>query len=94
MVGKEYRLNGFEKEEDTGLWAEGERVTLECRRLRDGELFAKCYSMIKSRRWAGHVAHVERVKDRFFLRKPEGNRPLGRPRYRWKMVLNGSSKAG
>jgi len=35
-------------------------------------------------RWAGHVAHVGERRDvcRVFLRKPEGKRPLGRPRRR------------
>ena len=33
-------------------------------------------------RWAGHVACVEASKNiyRVLVRKPEGNRPLGRPR--------------
>ena len=36
-------------------------------------------------RWAGHVARmgVEREVYRVLLRKPEGRRPLGRPRRRW-----------
>jgi hypothetical protein len=42
--------------------------------------------MMKSRRmrWAGHVAQMrnERKVNRLFVRKPEGKRPLGRPRYR------------
>ena len=43
--------------------------------------------VIKSRRmrWPGHVAHMgeERGAYRFLLGKPEGKRPLGRPRRRW-----------
>ena len=43
--------------------------------------------VIKSRRmrWAGHVARmgVERAVKRVLLGKPEGRRPLGRPRRRW-----------
>jgi len=43
--------------------------------------------MIKSRRmrWAGHVARMseERGLYKFFVGKPEGKRPLGRPRRRW-----------
>jgi len=42
--------------------------------------------VIKSRmRWAGHVAHMgeERGVYRFLVGKPEGKRPLGRPRRRW-----------
>ena len=41
----------------------------------------------KSRRmrWAGHVARMgeERGVYRVLVRKPEGRRPLGRPRRRW-----------
>ena len=35
--------------------------------------------------WAGHVAHMEeeRVVHRVLVGKPEGERPLGRPRRRW-----------
>jgi len=43
--------------------------------------------VIKSRRTrlAGHVAHMgeERSVYRFLMGKPEGKRPLGRPRRRW-----------
>ena len=43
--------------------------------------------VIKSRRmrWAGHVALMgeERAVYRVLLGKPEGRRPLGRPRRRW-----------
>ena len=36
-------------------------------------------------RWAGHVARMgeERGKYRVLVGKPEGRRPLGRPRRRW-----------
>jgi len=36
-------------------------------------------------RWAGHVARMgkERGVYRVLVGKPEGNRPLGRPRRRW-----------
>ena len=43
--------------------------------------------VIKSRRmrWAGHVARMgeERGAYRVLVGKPEGKRPLGRPRRRW-----------
>ena len=43
--------------------------------------------VIKSRRmrWAGHVARMgeERGVYRVLLGKPEGKRPMGRPRRRW-----------
>jgi len=36
-------------------------------------------------RWAGHVVHMgeEKVVYRVLVGKPEGRRPLGRPRRRW-----------
>ena len=36
-------------------------------------------------RWAGHVAHMEEWRGvyRVLVGKPEGKRPLGRPRHRW-----------
>ena len=43
--------------------------------------------VIKSRRmrWAGHVARMgeEKAVYRVLVGKPEGKRPLGRPRRRW-----------
>jgi len=44
--------------------------------------------VIKSRRmrWAGHVARMGEGRDvyRVLVGKPEGRRPLDRPRHRWK----------
>jgi hypothetical protein len=39
----------------------------------------------KKMRWAGHVARMgeRRVVHRVLVGKPEGKRPLGRPRCRW-----------
>jgi hypothetical protein len=34
-------------------------------------------------RWAGHVARWERKVYNVLIGKPEGKRPLGRPRRRW-----------
>jgi hypothetical protein len=36
-------------------------------------------------RWAGHVAQMGEKRNvyRLLVRKPEGKRPLGRPRCRW-----------
>jgi hypothetical protein len=43
--------------------------------------------MITSRRmrWVGHVARMREKRNAYMLLvgKPEGKRPLGRPRYRW-----------
>ena len=67
-------------------------VTGEWRRLHNEEL-NDLYSspnivwVIKSRRmgWAGHVACMGEEKGlyRVLVGKPEGKRPLGRPRHRW-----------
>jgi len=69
-----------------------DEVTEEWRRLHNEEL-NDLYSppnivrVIKSRRmrWAGLVARMgeEREVYRVLLGKPEGRRPLGRPRRRW-----------
>ena len=69
-----------------------DEVTGEWRRLHNEELNGLYSSpnfvrVIKSRRkrWAGHVARMgeERVTYRVLVGKPEGKRPLGRPRRRW-----------
>jgi len=69
-----------------------DEVTGEWRKLHNEEL-SGMYSLpinvrvVKSRRmrWAGHVAHMGegRVVHRVLVGKPEGKRPLGRPRCRW-----------
>jgi hypothetical protein len=75
------RIFGPKREED-GSW----------RKLHDDELHSLYSSpnivrVIKSRRmrWAGHVARMEegRVVYRVLVGRPEGKRPLGRPRLRW-----------
>ena len=47
----------------------------------------KIVRVVKSRRmrWAGHVARMgeDRGVYRLLVGKPEGKRPLGRPRRRW-----------
>jgi hypothetical protein len=70
----------------------GDEVTGEWRKLHSGELH-NLYSspdiirQIKSRkmRWAGHVARMGEGRNvyRVLVGKPEGKRPLGRPRRRW-----------
>jgi len=39
-------------------------------------------------RWAGHAARMgeRRGVNRVLVGKPEGKRPLGRPRHRWKIL--------
>jgi hypothetical protein len=71
-------------------------VTGGWRKLHNEELH-KLYSsssiirMIKSRRmrWAGHVARIgaKRNAYRILVRKPDGKRPLGKPRRRWRIVI-------
>jgi hypothetical protein len=67
-------------------------VTGEWRKLHNEELHDLYSSpsiirMIKARRmrWAGHVARMGAKRDayRSLVGKPEGRRPLGRPRRRW-----------
>jgi hypothetical protein len=75
------RIFGHKREED-GSW----------RRLHNDELHSLYSSpnivrVIKSRRmrWAGHVARTGEGKGayRVLVGRPEGKRPLGRPRRRW-----------
>ena len=76
------RIFGPRKDEVKGEW----------RKLHNDELNGLYSSpnivrVIKSRRmrWARHVAHMgeERGAYRALVGKPEGKRPLGRPRRRW-----------
>jgi hypothetical protein len=67
-------------------------VTGDWRKLHNEELH-NMYSlpniirMIKSKRmrWAGHVARIGDTRNayRILVGKPEGKRPLGKPRRRW-----------
>jgi len=70
----------------------GDEITGEWRKLHN-EVLTDLYSspniiwVIKSRRmrWAGHVARMgeRRGVCRVLVGKPEGKRPLGRPRRKW-----------
>jgi len=69
-----------------------DEVTGECRRLHNEELndlysSPNIVQVIKSRRmrWARHVARMDEEREvyRVLVGKPEGRRPLGRPRRRW-----------
>jgi hypothetical protein len=91
-LGEEHGLRVFEnrvlkkifgpKREEDGSW----------RKLHNNELHTLYSSphivrMIKSRRmrWAGHVACMGEGRGvyRVLVGRPEGKRPLGRPRHRW-----------
>jgi hypothetical protein len=73
-------------------WPKRDEVTGEWRRLHNEEL-NDLYSspniirVIKSRRkrWAGHVARMGEKKGayRILVMRPEGRRPLGKPKRRW-----------
>jgi len=76
------RIFGPRRDEVTGEW----------RRLHNEELndlycSPNIVRVIKSirMRWTGHVARMgeDRVVYRVLVGKPEGRRPLGRPRCRW-----------
>jgi hypothetical protein len=67
-------------------------VTGEWRKLYNEELHnlyssPSIFRMIKSRgrRWAGHVVRMGEKRNvyKLLVRKPEGKRPLGRPRRKW-----------
>ena len=76
------RIFGPRRDEVTGEWRR-----LHSEELNDLYSSPKMVRMIKSRRMrcAGHVARMdeERGVYRVLLGKPEGKRPLGRPRRRW-----------
>jgi len=76
------RVFGPKRDEVTGEW----------RKLHKEELnylysLPNIVRMVKSRRmrWAGHVARMgeRKAMRRVLVGKPEGKRPLGRPRRRW-----------
>jgi len=69
------------RDEVTGEWRQ-----LHNDELRDLYSLPNIVRVVKSRmRWAGHVARMGegRGVHRVLVGKPEGKRPLGRPRLRW-----------
>jgi hypothetical protein len=76
------RIFGPKRDENTGGW----------RKLHNEELHGlysspSIFRVIKARRmrWAGHVACMGEMRSAYniLVRRPEGRRPLGRPRRRW-----------
>jgi hypothetical protein len=90
---EEHRLRVFENRVLRRIFGrKRDEVTGEWRKLHNEELHILYSSpdiirQVKSRRmrWAGHVARMreERNVFRVLMGKPEGKRPLGRPRRRW-----------
>ncbi|KAJ4431677.1 hypothetical protein ANN_20278 [Periplaneta americana] len=90
---EEHRLRVFENKVLRKIFgAKRDEVTGEWRKLHNAELHALYSSPdiirnIKSRRlrWAGHVARMGESRNayRVLVGRPEGKRPLGRPRRRW-----------
>jgi hypothetical protein len=76
------RVFGPKRGEVTGEWRK-----LHNEELNDLYSLPKIVRVVKSRRmkWAGHVARIGegRGVHRVLVGKPEGKRPLGRPRRRW-----------
>jgi hypothetical protein len=89
-----HRLRVFENRVLRGMFGpKGDEVTREWRKLQTGELHDLYSSpnivrQIKSRgmRWAGHVARMGEGRNvyRVLVGKPEGKKPLERPKRRWK----------
>ena len=75
------RIFGPKRDEVTGKWRKLHNE------LNDLYCSPNIVRMIKSRRmrWAGHVACMGEGRGvyRVLVGKPEGKRPLGRPRRRW-----------
>jgi len=76
------RVFGPKRDEVTGEWRK-----LHNEELNDLYSLPSIVWVVKSRRmrWAGHVARMgeDRGVHRVLVGKPEGKRPLGRPRRRW-----------
>src|SRR5215469_5357770 len=75
-------LRGLKRDEVTGEWRK-----LHNEELNDLYSSPSIVGVVKSRRmrWARHVARMGEERDvyRVLVGKPEGKRPLGRPRRRW-----------
>jgi hypothetical protein len=88
---EEHRLKVFENRVLRKIFGpKRDEVTGEWRKLHNEELHdlyssPSIFRIIKARmRWAGHVARMGEKRNAYRLvGKPEGRRPLGRPRHRW-----------
>jgi len=81
------KVFGPKREEVTGEWRK-----LHNEELNDLYSLPNIVGVVKSRRvrWAGNVSRMEddRVVHRVLVGKPEGKRPLWRPRRRWRIILS------
>ncbi|KAJ4446933.1 hypothetical protein ANN_13635 [Periplaneta americana] len=80
ILREEHRLRVFENKVLRKIFgAKRDEVTGELRKLHNAELHALRL------RWAGHVARMGESRNayRVLVGRPEGKRPLGRPRRRW-----------
>ena len=79
------RVIGPKRDEVTGDWRK-----LHNEELRDLYSLPNIAWVVKSRRmrWAGHVARMGEWRGVYgvLVGKPEGKRPLGRPRRRWEDI--------
>jgi hypothetical protein len=89
---EEHRLRVFENRVLRRIFGPKREEDRSWRKLHNDELHSLYSSpnivrVIKSRRtrWAGHATRMgeERGVYRFLVGRPEGKRPLGRPRRRW-----------
>jgi hypothetical protein len=89
---EEHRLRVFENRVLRIFGPKRDEVTREWTKLHNEELrdlysSPRTIRIMKSRRmrWAGHVARMGKKRNtyRLLVGKPEGKRPLGRPRRRW-----------
>jgi hypothetical protein len=75
------RIFGLVREELVGVWRR--MHTKHCNLCASANIIM----VNKSRRmrWVGHIAHMEELRNAYkiLVRKPEGKRPLIRPRYKW-----------
>jgi hypothetical protein len=94
---EEHRLKVFENRVLRRIfWLKKDEVTVECRKLHNEE-FTDLYSSLniiqeiklRRMRWVGHATHMgeRRGAFRVLVGKPEGKRPLGRPRHRWEVYI-------
>ena len=78
----QWRVFGPKRDEVIGEWRKSHNEE-----LKDLYSLPNIVRVVKSRRmgWAGHVARMGegRGVHRVLVGKPEGKRPLGRPRRRW-----------